>query len=212
MAIRRKESPTDQPEAYPITYGVLGLLSFIGPMSGYDLKRAFDHILSPMWGAAHSQIYKELRRMETLGWVTMEREEQESRPDRKVYSITSAGQQALAAWEAQPETSLQMRDELLLKITFGSFAPPGALIATVKAGLAFHESRLAEFRDNLHHLLVLHDQPQEEPGASTNAGDPFARRITLLAIEAEEVYTRWLRELLAFLEERESQQEERQPR
>ena len=67
----------EQPEAYPITYGILGLLAFWGPLSGYDLKRLFDHTLAPMWGAAQSQIYKELRRMKELGWVDMQREEQE---------------------------------------------------------------------------------------------------------------------------------------
>ena len=53
----------EQIEAYPVTYGILGLLAFWGPLSGYDLKRLFDHTLAPMWGAAQSQIYKELRRM-----------------------------------------------------------------------------------------------------------------------------------------------------
>jgi PadR family transcriptional regulator, regulatory protein AphA len=43
-----------------------------------------------MWGVVQSQVYKELRRMKELGRVEMEREEQESRPDRKVYSITNA--------------------------------------------------------------------------------------------------------------------------
>src|SRR2546429_2258067 len=112
----------EQHEAYPITYGILGLLAFWGPLSGYDIKRLFDHILSAMWAAAHSQIYKELRRMKELGWVEMEREEQESRPDRKVYTITQAGREALAAWQAQPPTVSQLRDELLLKLLFGSFA------------------------------------------------------------------------------------------
>src|SRR5690348_11712810 len=89
----QKEEPMDRPDAYPITYGVLGLLAFWGPLSGYDLKRLFDHVLSPMWGAAHSQIYHELRRMNDFGWVVMEREEQETRPDRKVYTITAAGRE-----------------------------------------------------------------------------------------------------------------------
>jgi DNA-binding PadR family transcriptional regulator len=109
----------DRPEAYPITYGVLGLLAFWGPLSGYDLKRLFDHILAPMWGAAHSQIYNELRRMKELGWVEMQREEQETRPDRNVYHLTQAGQEALVAWQEQPPMILQLRDKLLLKVLFG---------------------------------------------------------------------------------------------
>ena len=204
---RYQEEPLEQAEAYPITYGVLGLLAFLGPMSGYDIKRAFDHALAPMWGAAHSQIYKELRRMETLGWVSMKREEQESRPDRKVYSIMPAGQQALIAWEGQPSFVLQMRDELLLKILFGSYAPPGALKATVKAGIEFYEQRLAVFQDNLHHLMSRHDQPQPISATSQEAGDPFARLITQLAIAGTETYLKWLREVLAFVEEQGSQEE-----
>lgn len=204
---RYQEEPLEQTEAYPITYGVLGLLAFLGPMSGYDIKRAFDHVLAPMWGAAHSQIYKELRRMETLGWVSMKREEQESRPDRKVYSILPAGQQALIAWEGQPSFVLQMRDELLLKILFGSYAPPGALKATVKAGIEFYEQRLAVFQDNLHHLISRRDQPQPISATSQEAGDPFARLITQLAIAGTETYLKWLHEVLAFVEEQGSQEE-----
>src|SRR5581483_791585 len=105
-----KGGAMDRSEAYPITYSVLGLLAFWGPLSGYDLKRLFDHMLSPMWGAAHSQIYHELRRMKDLGWVEMEREEQESRPDRKVYSITQSGRDALTSWQAKPASVLQLRD------------------------------------------------------------------------------------------------------
>lgn len=197
---RYQEEPIEPTEAYPITYGVLGLLAFLGPMSGYDIKRAFDHALAPMWGAAHSQIYKELRRMETLGWVHMKREEQSSRPDRKVYSVTPGGQRAFIAWEGQPSFVLQMRDELLLKILFGSYAPPGALKATVKGGIAFYEQRLAVFQDNLHHLIIRRDQPQQAPEADQSDGDPFARLITQLAISATELYLTWLHEVLAFVE------------
>jgi hypothetical protein len=49
-------------KAYPITYGILGLLAFWGPLSGYDIKRLFDHTLSTMWGAAQSQIYQKRRK------------------------------------------------------------------------------------------------------------------------------------------------------
>ncbi len=203
---RQSEAPAEELEAYPITYGVLGLLGFLGPMSGYDIKRAFDGILEPMWGAVHSQIYKELRRMETLGWVKMKREEQETRPDRKVYSITPEGYEALAAWQSKSAFTQQVRDELLLKITFGSFAPPGALLATVKAGLAFHQRRLAEYRDNLQHILPRPYLQQQQPGTSQDAEDPFARQITLLAIAVEEVYVNWLHDVLALLEKEQAEE------
>jgi PadR family transcriptional regulator, regulatory protein AphA len=102
----------------PLTYGILGLLAFWGPLSGYDLKRLFDHTLATMWAAAQSQIYKELRQMKEFGWVEMEREEQEARPDRKIYSITDQGHNTLRTWQAQPPEVFQVRDEMLLKVLY----------------------------------------------------------------------------------------------
>ncbi|HLZ61900.1 MAG TPA: PadR family transcriptional regulator [Ktedonosporobacter sp.] len=194
----------DRPEAYPITYGVLGLLAFWGPMSGYDLKRLFDHALAPMWAAAHSQIYKELRRMQELGWVEMEREEQETRPDRKVYHMTQAGREALAAWQAQPSEVLQLRDELLLKITFGSFAPPAAVAANLRAGIAFHEQRLLQYRQNLQQLPV-YQQPRQASGrpnpyASESEEDRYFSLVARFAIAFEKTYLDWLYETLASVE------------
>lgn len=192
-------------EAYPITYGVLGLLAFWGPLSGYDLKRLFDHILAPMWGAAHSQIYKELRRMQELGWVDMEREEQESRPDRKVYQMTQEGRQALVAWQQQPPEVFQVRDELLLKILFGSFARPDALATNLREGIAFHEQRLQEYRQSQHHLPVQHTrlQPSGRPNpyASEGEEDPYFRLISRFAISFEKTYLNWLYETLDVLEQ-----------
>jgi DNA-binding PadR family transcriptional regulator len=194
----------DRPEAYPVTYGVLGLLAFWGPLSGYDLKRLFDHILAPMWGAAHSQIYNELRRMKELGWVEMQREEQEMRPDRKVYHLTQAGQEALATWQEQPPTVLQLRDELLLKVLFGSFASPRALAANLRASMVAHEQRLLQYRQNLQRLPVrgMPSQPSGRPNpyATDNEEDPYFRLISRFAIDFEKMYLNWLHEALAHLE------------
>src|SRR5260370_37227492 len=149
----RRGASMEQPEAYPVTYGILGLLAFWGPLSGYDIKRLFDHTLSPMWGgAAQSQIYKELRRMKEFGWVDMEREEQESRPDRKVYSITEQGHAALRQWQAQPPEVFQVRDELLLKVLFGTFAAPGDIAQHLSSSIATHEMRLLAYPQNAPHI------------------------------------------------------------
>lgn len=192
-------------EAYPITYGVLGLLAFWGPLSGYDLKRLFDHTLAPMWGAAHSQIYKELRRMQEFGWVEMEREEQESRPDRKVYQMTAAGREALTTWQQQSPEVFQIRDELLLKITFGSFAPPEALAKNLREGIAFHEQRLQAYRQSQQHLPVQHTRLQPsgrpDPYGSEGEEDLYFRLISRFAISFEKTYLNWLYETLENLEE-----------
>ncbi len=176
-------------EAYPITYGVLGLLAFWGPLSGYDLKRIFDHTLAPMWGAAQSQIYKELRRMKELGWVEMEREEQEARPDRKVYSITEQGHVALRQWQAQPPGIFQLRDELLLKVLFGTLAAPGDIAQHLRASIATHEMSLLAYRQNAHHIPAQGTYPQgnrrPNPYAAEREADPYFALITQFAIDFE---------------------------
>ena len=194
----------NRPEAYPIAYGVLGLLAFWGPMSGYDLKRLFDHTLAPMWAAAHSQIYKELRRMKDLDWVAMEREKQETRPDRKIYQITQAGREALAAWQAQPPEVLQLRDDLLLKMVFGSLASPEIIASHLRTGIASHEQRLLRYRQNRQHLPS-YQQPRQASGrpnpyASQSEADPYLSLVARFAIAFEKTYLDWLYESLATLE------------
>src|SRR5947207_1536105 len=196
----------EQPEAYPITYGILGLLAFWGPLSGYDLKRLFDHTLAPMWGAAQSQIYKELRRMKELGWVDMQREEQESRPDRKLYSITDQGQTALRQWQAQPPEIIQVRDELLLKVLFGTFASPEDLAQNIRTSIADHEMRLLAYRQNALFLptqgTFQQGNKRPNPYATQNQEDPYFSLIVHFAIEFEKTYIRLLYEALEVVENR----------
>ncbi|MBA2393822.1 MAG: PadR family transcriptional regulator [Ktedonobacteraceae bacterium] len=193
-------------EAYPITYGILGLLAFWGPLSGYDIKRLFDHMLAAMWGAAHSQIYKELRRMEELDWVDMKREEQEARPDRKVYSMTDKGREALSKWQAQPPDVFQMRDELLLKVLFGTFAAQGDLAQNLRTGITNHEMRLLTYRQSTQYIPVQgifpHGDKRYNPYAAESEEDPYFRLITQFAIEFEKTYLKWLYEALDFVENR----------
>ena len=196
----------EQPEAYPITYGILGLLAFWGPLSGYDLKHLFDHTLAPMWGAAQSQIYKELRRMKELGWVDMQREEQESRPDRKLYSITDQGHTALRKWQTQPSEIIQVRDELLLKVLFGTFAAPGDLAQNIRTSIADHEMRLLTYRQNALFIPtkgVFHQQNKRpNPYETQDQEDPYFNLVVHFAIEFEKTYIRWLYEALEVMEER----------
>lgn len=196
----------ERAEAYPITYGILGLLAFWGPLSGYDIKGLFDHVLAPMWGAAHSQIYKELRRMKELGWVEMQREEQEARPDRKVYTITEQGSEALRQWQGQEPDVFQIRDELLLKILFGKFADSADLEKNVRSSIAQHELRLLAYRQLSQFLPsggeFRHGNKRHNPYATEDEEDPYFRLVSHFAIEFEKMYLRWLYETLDFVEQR----------
>jgi DNA-binding PadR family transcriptional regulator len=73
------------------------------PSHGYELRSRLREALGPVGEAMNAgQIYVTLGRLEKAGLVASEREPGlADRPDRKVYALTSAGQQRLADWLAE---------------------------------------------------------------------------------------------------------------
>jgi hypothetical protein len=134
----------------------------------------------------------------------MEREEQEARPDRKIYSITDQGQAALRKWQVQPPEVFQLRDELLLKVLFGTFASPGDLAQHLRTSIVTHEMRLLAYRQNALFLptrgsLQLKNK-RPNPYAVEDAEDPYLRLVVRFAIEFEKTYIRWLYDVLEEIE------------
>lgn len=110
---------------------LLGLLT-VEPMSGYDLGQAIRASVGHFWNESYGQIYPNLKKLATGGFVTVKSERQKGKPDRQVYSITPRGRTRLAKWlaiEPQPEIP---RNELLLKLFFGTQASPQALAQYVE--------------------------------------------------------------------------------
>ena len=100
-----------------LPHALLGLL-MDRPMTGYDLKLMFDKELNSFWPAQMSQIYRELGTLEAKEWVDSKIEVQESRPDRKVYTVTAAGKQIFSEWMNRfPQSLLSpCRDEFALRV------------------------------------------------------------------------------------------------
>ena len=73
------------------------------PSHGYQLRARLQQALGPAGDAMNAgQIYVTLSRLEKAGLVTSERAAGlPDRPDRKVYALTAAGQQRVAAWIAE---------------------------------------------------------------------------------------------------------------
>lgn len=114
--------------------------------------------------------------------------------------ITPAGREALALWLGQTAEMLQLHDEDSLKVVFGAFAPPGGLVNILRASIAAHEQRLAQFQEELRQ----HGdptQPETWQGYPRAEGvtDPYIGMTTRLGIAFEEMYLRWLRETLALV-------------
>ncbi len=113
---------------------ILGLLSDTS-MTGYELKAFLDRSINFFWSAELSQIYRELSRLEKLGYISYKTERQEGRPDKKIYSITQEGSEAFIKWLKDfPNTlSTPSRNEFLVRIFFSSKLHKEELISHFEA-------------------------------------------------------------------------------
>lgn len=88
------------------------------PMTGYDLKKFFDQSAGHFWTATQSHIYKALTTLEKEGWVDNQVIVQESKPNRKEYSITESGKEELHRWLTTPLPPAPVREAWLIQLFF----------------------------------------------------------------------------------------------
>ncbi|MDX3800410.1 PadR family transcriptional regulator [Streptomyces sp. AK04-3B] len=88
-----------------------------GEASGYDLAKGFDATVANFWMSTPQQLYRELERMEAEGLVTARLVEQERRPNKRLFSLTETGREAVHAYTAEPlGKPAVIRDELMVKV------------------------------------------------------------------------------------------------
>jgi len=127
----------------PTSYLVLGLIAREGPSTPYDLKRHVTATIGHFWSFPHALLYKEPARLTELGLLTEEREAGGRR--RRLFTITTAGRQALRAWLARPSReSTELRDLGLLQLFFADLEPATAR-SIAKEQLALHRAQLAAY-------------------------------------------------------------------
>jgi len=105
------------------------------PSHGYQLRARLKEALGPVGEAMNAgQIYVMLGRLEKAGLVACEREPGlPDRPDRKVYALTPAGQQRVAAWLAEVAWPGVAPAEFHLKLVAAAAGRLGDPLALVDA-------------------------------------------------------------------------------
>lgn len=105
--------------------GILGLLNY-GPMSGYELAKAFGSSLRFFWYAQTSHVYLELKKLERKGLVTGKTVLQSDRPNKRVFTITEEGRNVFLKWLAEPvgEETTKMKSAFLMKVFFSGNRSP----------------------------------------------------------------------------------------
>jgi PadR family transcriptional regulator, regulatory protein AphA len=131
-------------KATAVTPVVLGLLAG-KPRSGYDIKTVVDRSTRFFWAASYGQIYPELKRLEEEGLVEGEDQPNGGR-NRRVYTLTRAGHEALLEWMRSDILTIELRDESLLRLFFGDALPPGEALLLLEGRKRGHEAYLEVLR------------------------------------------------------------------
>jgi len=152
---------------------ILGLLTNRS-MSGYDIRRFLRSLGWLLGNPSFGTIYPALHALLEDELVTVEVVPHPTRPARKIYTITQAGQQMLDAWIEQPANNhVGLRAFLMHLILTGnghSDRLPGYLEQRKEAVLA-HRASLAQATDAL--------------GNRVSAGEQVAIDFGLAIAEAE---------------------------
>jgi PadR family transcriptional regulator, regulatory protein AphA len=160
-------------------YVVLGMLA-LGVRTGYDIKATVDRSTRFFWAASYSQIYPELRRLEREGLIVGEESPTGGRA-RRVYSLTLAGRDDLEAWLAGTETTVELRDESLLRLFFADAIPREYGLMLLEGRRLGHEAYLEELR-------AIDARPGEDP--------PFVDLVLRWGIAFNEWGAQWREEQL----------------
>ena len=166
-------------------YALLCLL-VRGPSTGYDLAARLRLPIGYYWTARHSQIYPELARLEDASLVSYEAGSGPGPREKKTYTITTAGRDALAEWLVRPPAPRTPKDELLLKTNAVAAADPQRMAQLYLAMADEYAQRLAQYRGQLADLV--------ETGADDRRHPKFGTYATLrFGATSEELRVEWCR-------------------
>jgi len=129
-----------------LNFALLGLVAARSSgVHGYQLKTEFEALCEDFWQLNYGRLYRALDNLETSGELVGEQQVQIGRPNRKVYRITSKGEQSLDDWLLQPlsDEPRPLRDELSLRLLFLRHRDPLKVQRLVREQRAIYMSRLA---------------------------------------------------------------------
>jgi DNA-binding PadR family transcriptional regulator len=131
-----------------LRFAALGLLAQ-QPGSGYDLLRRFEKSMANVWPATQSQLYGELNKLASDGFI----EVSDIGPrGRKEYRVTDAGRAELIRWMTNSADDPPFRSAPLLRVFLLGEIPPEQArehIVSIAAHADAELERLRTLRDSL---------------------------------------------------------------
>jgi PadR family transcriptional regulator AphA len=97
---------------------LLGAL-FSEPKHGYEIIQFLQSSLESTWQVSTSQLYVLLRRLEKDGLLQSRLKTQETRPSKRIFSLSAKGKNAFLKWLRSPVEHIRdLRIEFLAKLFF----------------------------------------------------------------------------------------------
>ena len=90
-----------------------------GPKHGYEILLFLNSELGSTWHVSTSQLYVLLKRLERDGFLQSSVETQDTRPSKRIFSLTPPGKKAFLEWLRSPTEHVRdLRIEFLAKLFF----------------------------------------------------------------------------------------------
>ncbi|MET9962469.1 PadR family transcriptional regulator [Streptomyces sp. NPDC006326] len=115
-------------------------------LSGYQLAKAFDLGVANFWHALPQQVYAELARLETDGLITGREVVQDTRPNKRLFTVTDSGLAELDRFTAAEARPSSLRDDLAVMVQAADHVDTTALIAQLTQRAAFARAKAELFR------------------------------------------------------------------
>ncbi|OBK16937.1 PadR family transcriptional regulator [Mycobacterium asiaticum] len=169
-----------------------------GEYSGYDLAKEFDASVANFWMATPQQLYRELDRLSEQGLIQARVVHQERRPNKRMYSLTAAGRDAIQQFTAQPPRPSAIRDELMVKVAAADAGDAHAVRDYITERLQWATVKLERYERLRNRLLD--GRTEDAYVAQAERVGPYLTLLRGISFEQENI--RWAEHALTIIERR----------
>ncbi len=169
-----------------------------GESSGYDLAKDFDASVANFWPATPQQLYRELDRLAEHGLIQARVVQQERRPNKRMFSLTGAGRDAIRQFTAKAPKPSVIRDELLVKVQAADAGDIEAVREFIRERLDWASAKMQRY-ERLR-ARMLDGRSEEDYLVQAERVGPYLTLVRGISFEEENI--RWAERALSIVDRR----------
>jgi DNA-binding PadR family transcriptional regulator len=169
-----------------------------GESSGYDLAKSFDASVANFWMATPQQLYRELDRLAEQGLIRARVVHQERRPNKRMFSLTEAGHEAIQQFTSRAPKPAVIRDELAVKVLAADAGDASAVRDFVAERLQWATAKLERYER--FRARLLDGRTEDDYLAQTERVGPYLTLLRGISFEQENI--RWAERVLTIIDRR----------